>query len=271
MKVKKTAIIYFSPTKTTEKVVTAIAAGVGAPATVYNFTKLASATHTPAFGPEDFVIIGLPVYRGRIPGVVLPYLRTLQGGGAACAVVGLYGNRHYDDFLVELEDIVTEQGFVPVAAAAFLGEHSFSSKLATGRPDTADLALAKTFGERIAAKLTAGPATALATGAIPGQRPYRLFTPNAPSTPVIPTPAPVCPVVESALCINCGACAAACPTGAINPANIYDIAPEKCIRCRSCAHVCPTGAVDIKAAGFWAHTEELIANFSGKKDVLLVL
>ena len=44
-------------------------------------------------------------------------------------------------------------------------------------------------------------------------------------------------------CVNCGACAAACPVEAISEENgKMVIDAEKCIECGSCAAVCPVGA-----------------------------
>lgn len=56
----------------------------------------------------------------------------------------------------ELCDLVSEQGFVPVAAGAFIGEHSFSRKgmpIAEGRPDESDLKQATEFGKKIIEEL----------------------------------------------------------------------------------------------------------------------
>lgn len=44
-------------------------------------------------------------------------------------------------------------------------------------------------------------------------------------------------------CISCGACAGACPVGAISEGDaIYVIDDGTCIDCGACAGVCPVGA-----------------------------
>ncbi|MBO7667286.1 MAG: ferredoxin, partial [Firmicutes bacterium] len=64
----------------------------------------------PVFAADDIVVCALPVYAGRVPNVLLPYLRTIQGNGAkACAVV-VYGNRAYDNALRELQGLLEEGG-----------------------------------------------------------------------------------------------------------------------------------------------------------------
>ena len=71
-------------------------------------------------------------------------------------MVVVYGNREYEDALLELKNLAIEQGFSRVAAGAFIGEHSYSrdsTPIAVGRPDEADLNKAKEFGERVLKKL----------------------------------------------------------------------------------------------------------------------
>lgn len=61
----------------------------------------------------------------------------------------VYGNRDYEDALLELRDTVASLGFTPLSAGAFIGEHSYSTAempVAAGRPDATDLQTARTFG-----------------------------------------------------------------------------------------------------------------------------
>ena len=90
------------------------------------------------FTPDDLVVFGVPVIAGRVPNVLLKFLDTLQGGGALAVPVVLYGNRNFDDALIELRNILQDRGFYAIGAAAFIGEHSFSRILAAGRPDSSD-------------------------------------------------------------------------------------------------------------------------------------
>ena len=46
-------------------------------------------------------------------------------------------------------------------------------------------------------------------------------------------------------CVSCGACAGACPVGAISEgAGKFEIDADTCISCGACAGTCPTGAID---------------------------
>ena len=48
-------------------------------------------------------------------------------------------------------------------------------------------------------------------------------------------------------CIACGACADACPAGAISMGDEhYEIDQDKCLSCGACVDTCPTGAISEK-------------------------
>ena len=85
-----------------------------------------------------------------------------------------YGNRDYEDALVELYDLAVSLGLSPFAAGAFIGEHSYSTPempVAEGRPDSMDLADARIFGGECVRKLESPGA--FAPFHIKGNRPYK--------------------------------------------------------------------------------------------------
>ena len=184
MRIKKVWAVYFSGTGTTEKTVRRIAAGMAqaldAELAVYDFTTPAARQQELRFNAEELAVLGVPVYAGRVPNVLLPYLtKQLHGGGALAVPVVLFGNRNFDDGLIELRNILTEDGFMPVAGGAFVGEHAFSRTLGAGRPNGDDLAEMDAFARRAAEKVTALTAAPAEPVAVWGETPIRpYYTPR---------------------------------------------------------------------------------------------
>ena len=184
MRIKKVWAVYFSGTGTTEKTVRRIAAGMAqaldAELAVYDFTTPAARQRELQFNAEELAVLGVPVYAGRVPNVLLPYLtKQLHGGGALAVPVVLFGNRNFDDGLIELRNILTEDGFMPVAGGAFVGEHAFSRTLGAGRPNGDDLAEMDAFARRAAEKVTALTAAPAEPVAVWGETPIRpYYTPR---------------------------------------------------------------------------------------------
>ena len=102
-------------------------------------------------------IIGVPVYTGRVALEALQRLQQFKAKDAPAVVVAVYGNREYEDALLELQNIAIEAGFTPIAGAVFIGEHSFSTErtpIAQGRPDADDLDRARSFGTMVQKKIS---------------------------------------------------------------------------------------------------------------------
>ena len=122
MEIKKVWEIYFSPTGTTKKVVTLLAeetaAALGAPLEEYNFTLPKARQSFPQVTSGDLVIFGMPTYAGRLPNLMLKYLNTIAGNGALAVPVVTFGNRAFDNSLIELRNILEGHGFHTVAAGA---------------------------------------------------------------------------------------------------------------------------------------------------------
>lgn len=224
-------VICFSPTRTSAKVAETIALGMGY--TQYNEIDL---TYAYPLNPDAIkgpAIIAAPVYAGRISRTAVERISLFKGDGAPAIVVAVYGNRHYEDALAELQDIADQAGFRTIAAAAFVGEHSYSRHnmpIAAGRPDREDLSIAFEFGRAITQKLTTSiPESALV---VPGNHPYIDKGPFTPATPY----------TEESLCTQCQTCVNLCPTGAILLDDEIISDKSLCIKCCACVKFCPNEA-----------------------------
>lgn len=259
----KITAMYWSATGTTQKVVRAIAQELDAQYETFDFTLPAARAQGKAFGPDDVVVFGTPVYAGRVPNVLLKYLATVQGNGAKAIPVVLFGNRNFDDGLIELRDILEANGFHTIAGAAFVGEHAFSRTLAAGRPDEDDMALARQFGAQVKDKLEAGSYTtpAVVEGCTP-IRPY--YTPrDRKGTPI--NILKVKPKTDMEKCDGCGICADVCPMGSIDREH-PEIVSGICIKCCACEKKCPKGAKYFDDAGYLYHKEELELGYARRAE-----
>ncbi len=232
-------IFCFSPTRGSLKIAGAIAEGTGLPRRLSDVTLPGQRAARTDFSPEALVIFAAPVYFGRVERHAAEAVVSLQGQGQPAVLVVNYGNRHYDDALRELRDLAIKAGFVPVAAAAFVSEHSFSTPecpMAQGRPDAEDLARARRFGAEVMACLAGGAAGPLA---VPGAFPYKAY-PDVHRAPV----------QHEDKCTLCGLCESLCPVAAIS---IRDAAmntdAQACILCQACVKGCPEGARSDSAPG----------------------
>lgn len=219
----KITTLYFSATYTTKRVVEAIAKNLSDEVTTYDITN-DSATDLVEIAADELLVVGVPIYAGRVPAMAVERLRRFRGNNTPMVVVAVYGNRHYDDAVLELHDIMSECGFRTVAAGAFVAQHSIFPKVGTARPDADDMADIKAFAERVS-ELLKGDFSDIT---LPGNRPYKM--PGG--IPIFPT--------ASRRCTACGLCSRLCPTGAIDPTSPKGVDKTKCIKCGRCVAVCPT-------------------------------
>lgn len=241
MKIDSVKLAYFSPTGTTKAIILGIARGIE-PNTLelVDITKPDARRRPLRTSANDLLVIAVPVYMGRVPALLGDWLNALQADDTPAVCVVVYGNRAYENALLELKDIVVERGCVPVAGAAYIGEHSFSDSrapVALGRPDRNDLSHAEEFGRKIREKLESFPsASRIPAVNVPGTHPYGGVTElwNVDFIDV------------NGLCGQCGVCAQVCPVGAVDPQDSAVIDEEKCITCCACIKNCPEGARTIK-------------------------
>ena len=266
MKLEKIWAVYFSGTGTTRRTVERIAGGIASrlnlPAERVDFSRPAVRQETLCFGEKNLVVFGTPVYAGRVPNVLLPFLQErVVGGGALAVPVVLFGNRNYDDALIELRNILAADGMHPIAAGAFVGEHSFSRVLGADRPNAEDEALMDEFAARVAALAAGLDAAPVKSVAVRGQEPLRpYYTPrDRAGNPI--NILKVKPKTDLFRCGGCGLCADLCPMGSIDPADVSAVRGI-CIKCCACVKGCPTGAKFFDDAGYLYHQHELEAQYA---------
>ena len=227
----KLNLIYFSPTGTTRKVLNAIADGMNF-STVKQINLIKKDNiKKQNFTDNEIVIIGTPVHSSRIPFTVINRLKNFKASKTKAVLVVVYGNRHYGDALLELKELSTELGFFPIAAAAFIGVHSFSSSkypIAEGRPNLEDLDIAKDFGRQIITKFEEQEEIQ-----VPCNFPYKERSKKL----------NVKPEIDMDLCDFCGMCQKVCPVNAISIVkDKINIDENLCIYCNACVKVCPQNA-----------------------------
>lgn len=218
---------FFSPSNTTRKYARAMTEAFGEDARLIDLTHGACEDDC-ATVDGDIVLMLSPVYSGRIPQMAAELFRQIEGRGKKAIVAVVYGNRDYDDALLELADIAVEDGFEVIAAGAFIAQHCIFPKVANGRPDKPDLEIAADFIRRA---VKSGP---LDVSTIKGKRPYK----NSGAVSLRPQ-------TDEENCRSCGVCALECPTGAIDPVTLATD-KEKCITCCRCIAVCRTHARSFK-------------------------
>lgn len=233
------------------------------------------------------VVVAAPVYGGRIPAIVAEKLKILQGSGRKAVTLAVYGNRAYEDALLELNNVMKESGFTVIASAALVARHSIVPEVAAGRPDALDAAEIYDFARKVLTKLISLNNTEAEMSAdaalteehgyaknaqvtVPGNYPYK------DSMKVAATP--VC----GSDCDQCGACAAVCPMGAISGAEEEAEASTEagsgiktnlgeCILCMACVARCPKQARKLPAPMQEAMNEKLgaLKTVRGKNEFYL--
>ena len=238
---------FFSPSDTTRRYAKAMTEAFGGD------SQLIDLTHGPCEVECDLIdgdtaLLISPVYAGRIPPMAADLFRQIGGHGMKAIVAVVYGNRDYDDALLELADIAVEDGFEVVAAGAFIAQHCIFPKVANGRPDASDMATAADFIKR------AKESGKLDISTIKGNRPYKK-----------PGAVPLRPQADEDECRSCGVCARECPTGAIDPVTLKTD-KDKCITCCRCIAVCATHARKFKGIIYAAAGKIFCAQNSKRRE-----
>lgn len=261
MKIESLKLIYFSPTGTTKAIIQGIARGINHSNVEFiDITKPSARKQALYTSENELLVVAVPVYMGRIPALLNECLNAIEARNTPVVCVVVYGNRAYDNALLELKDILIKSGCKPIAGAAYIGEHSFSSSelpSSVGRPDATDLNNAELFGRKINEKLQSVTSVEqISVIDLPGIYPYGGVTELW----------KVDFIAINNDCTQCGICAEGCPVGAIDTKNSNLIDIEKCTLCCACIKHCPQKAKSMKAGLMKEAAIRSSKNFNERKE-----
>jgi len=267
---KRIGLLYFSPTATTKMICRAVASGMGAAdPKVMDMTRPGSREDMTS-RPESFmadldhVIVGAPVYFGRLPAPARECLASIKGKGKGASALVVYGNRDHGSALRQMAGILMQNGFNVHSAGAFIGQHSYSAivPVAMGRPDKADLEKASAWGMN-----SAGVSKSLALEDIPIQADF--FSKSGKGRPLKPA-------FIAKRCVECGICADRCPMRILAPDTgtcPSRAAEALCIGCMACVFHCRQKARVVRASAPMALVIKYILRKAAKerREPLIVL
>lgn len=225
--------IIFSPTGGTQKVADLITGEWDPPVRKVDLSDAKADFSVVSLGEDDLALIAVPSFGGRVPAVAVQKLEQIRGNQARCVVVCVYGNRAYEDTLLELSDAAEKSGFRVIAGISAIAEHSIMHEYAAGRPDEQDKEELQGFAKKIMEKVQS---TSDASPQIPGNRPYK----KAGGGGLVPK--------ADRKCTACSLCAEQRPVQAIPKDNPKETDSKKCISCMRCVSICPQGARKVNGA-----------------------
>lgn len=247
MKITK---IFFSPSGTTKKVVEQIASNFECESQIRDLMHFDSSYK---FTKDDVVIVGMPVFAGRIPKTACDRLSKLTGNNTKAIAVANYGNAKVGDALLELVDVLGENNFNVIAAISTVSHHSIFDGVAVGRPDSEDIEKINEFSKKCMEKIESGESI---ESEIPGNKPYVDYK----QLPFILN-------CDESICIFCCECITICPEKAIPDDDPADVDLDSCSRCTACIHFCPENARSFTGEAFEAKKPEFESANSQRKEV----
>lgn len=244
--------IFFSPNGSTKKISNSFCTYAGWTATDKIDLLNQKTLEKQLFTSEEIVIVSMPVFAGRIPEIMSKQLHHIKGTNTPAIALVVYGNRDYDDALLELTDILKANGFVLVGAAALVAQHSIFPAVASGRPDKKDMDAIKDFSQtcKKAIENFSGTKNILVKGNVPYREPKAI------------------PLKPSATkeCNACGICVNICPTKAISPETPRKTDKERCISCVACISACPQNARTFNGVMYSLASKDFVKNNSERKE-----
>ena len=240
--------IYFSATGTSKKVALAISQTIATEFVVEDITFQSLQNTT--YATNDLLCVAVPVYGGGVAPVALKRLDAIRGNNTPAVVVVVYGNRNFERAAVQMSDFLAERGFITIAVAAFVGEHSYSTEqypIAVGRPAESDINDAKHFGQLVKEKLATGiESVDVSALQCPdsGEENVKAFVEfvKGYQAEQAKNPIKLLPITDEDRCVMCGVCVDVCPMEAIDRENVSVVDSALCIKCCACVKECPKEA-----------------------------
>ena len=240
--------IYFSATGTSKKVALAISQSIATEFVVEDITFQSLQNTT--YATNDLLCVAVPVYGGGVAPVALKRLDAIRGNNTPAVVVVVYGNRNFERAAVQMSDFLAERGFITIAVAAFVGEHSYSTEqypIAVGRPAESDINDAKHFGQLVKEKLATGiESVDVSALQCPdsGEENVKAFVEfvKGYQAEQAKNSIKLLPITDEDRCVMCGVCVDVCPMEAIDRENVSVVDSALCIKCCACVKECPKEA-----------------------------
>lgn len=204
------------------------------------------------FNSDDLCIFGVPSFGGIAPKIALDRINKLKGKNTFCIIVITYGNRHYDDTILQMKNNLKELGFVPAGAIASVCKHSIMTNIASNRPDDLDILELNKYSNIIKERLDNIDIEYDLD--VEGDFPYKDF-PGVPFKPF-----------ANDSCIKCKKCAEVCPVQAIPIDNPNKTNNNICITCMRCVSVCPVNARSLGEENLNKMISKFGALCEGRKD-----
>lgn len=254
MNISKTHTLFFSATFSTKKIIRNIAAQFNNENIEYEISGCNSET-VQKLQADDLLIVGVPVFSGRVPEIAVESIKRFKGDSTPAILICVYGNRDFDDTLIELKNIVCSNGFVPIAAASIVAQHSIFHQIASNRPDDKDYIRINEFCTKVKSIIASTDSFDSSFDlSVKGNEPYRPIK----NIPIHPS--------SGRLCDKCGACAKLCPVNAIPLDNPQKTDKTKCISCGRCIAVCPKKTRKYRGLLYMLANWKFKKNYSERKE-----
>lgn len=244
----KLSKVYFSPSKTTEKIVNEIAKNFELKQENYDLLSFDSEKQF----EDELVIIGVPVFNRRIPKIACERLSKIKAKNTKAIVVLNYGNIDYGDALLELSEILKKNNFQIIGIATTVSQHSQFRELGLDRPDSLDMQKINEFSKKMIEKIENDTQNEIF---VRGRKPYETYTKSDFALDC-----------NEDLCIECLDCVYTCPEDAImeNTPTITNM--DDCTSCSTCISVCSENARSFSGEKFQKEYEDAITNSFERKE-----